>query len=160
MPPLRAKHLPDRLLVRPVPNGLTAVRVEKPDAIALADGRTVLATRGDWRLVRGTHTLDVLTEARFRQTYEAVPSGGLTLTAAQCARLEQTVGLGVTQIPIAFILAVERLAALHIGDIRLDFTPGQLEELQHRAVKRGQTIEDAVRAVVHRIRDEIFHHGG
>jgi len=136
------------------------VRVTKPASIPLSDGRVVLATTGDWRICRHDFTIDVISEARFRKEYEPIVAGALTLTPADCARLEQTTGLGTTQIPIVFLQAVERLAALHIGDVRLDFTPGQLAELQHRAAKRGQTIEQTIKAVVDRIRDEIFHHGG
>jgi len=136
------------------------VRVAKPTSVLLADGRTVLASAGDWRICRQDLTLDVLPDSRFRKEYEPIVNGALVLTPAECARLEETVGVGNTQIPITFILAVERLAALHIGDVRLDFTPGQLAELKHRASKRGQTIEQTIKAVVDRIRDEIFHHGG
>lgn len=55
---------------------------------------------------------------------------------------------------------IERLASIKIGDIRIPFTPGQLSELQHRASKRGHTVEQEMRAVVARIEDELFYKGG
>ena len=48
---------------------------------------------------------------------------------------------------------------MRIGDIRIPFTPGQLAELQHRASKRGRTVEAEMRAVVARIEDELFYKG-
>lgn len=56
--------------------------------------------------------------------------------------------------------AIDRLASIAIGDIRLPFTPGQLAELQHRAAKRGRTVEQEMRAVVSRIEEELFYKGG
>jgi len=140
--------------------GLTAQRLTRAESLTLADGRTVDARPGDVRISRESLTLDLLPEARFQKEYEPIVSGALTLTPAECARLEQTTGVGSTQVATSFVSAVERLASIAIGDIHLDFTPGQLEELRHRAAKRGQTIEQTIKAVVDRIRDEIFHHGG
>lgn len=88
------------------------------------------------------------------------PPGGLLLSAADCRAIEETTGFGTTRSPAALRAAVERLATIAIGDIRLAFTPGQLEEIAHRAGKRGRTIEQEMKAVVDRIEDELFHRGG
>lgn len=56
--------------------------------------------------------------------------------------------------------AVERLTALNIGELSLPLTPGQLAELQHRARKRGRTVQEEMKAVLARIHDELFHQGG
>lgn len=69
-------------------------------------------------------------------------------------------GLGTTMSAEALLKAVNRLGTIKIGDIRIPFTPGQLEELQHRAGKRGRTVEMEMRAVVARIEDELFYKGG
>jgi hypothetical protein len=88
------------------------------------------------------------------------PPGRLTLSGADCNRLEETLPLGCTQSPSSLVAAVERLASLRFGDIRIPFTPGQLQEIQHRAAKRGRTVEAEMQAVVDRIRDELFYRGG
>ena len=85
---------------------------------------------------------------------------GLQLTPAECDRLEEITGFATTRSAPDLLAAVERLAAIKIGDIRLPFTPGQLHELQHRAQKRGRTVEQEMRAVVSRIEDELFYKGG
>jgi len=85
---------------------------------------------------------------------------GLTLTLIQCGRLEETLGIGATRSFEQLVKAVERLAAIKVGEIKLPFTPGQLTELKHRAEKRGRTIEQEMKAVVDRIRDELFYKGG
>lgn len=79
---------------------------------------------------------------------------------AECHQLEETLGLGATRSPESFVAAVARLASMKIGDIRIPFTPGQLAELQHRAQKRGRSLEAEMKAVVARIEDEIFYKGG
>jgi hypothetical protein len=85
---------------------------------------------------------------------------GLQLSPGACNRLEETLGLGATRSPEFLTIAVERLASMQIGDIRIPFTPGQLAELQHRAEKRGRTVEAEMRAVVARIEEELFYKGG
>jgi hypothetical protein len=87
-------------------------------------------------------------------------SGGLPLSPAECRQVEELTGLGSTRSALSLIAAIDRLAAIRIGDVRLPFTPGQLSELQHRAVKRGHTVEQEIRAAVARIEDELFHRGG
>lgn len=86
-------------------------------------------------------------------------NGSLLLSQPDCQRLEDTLGLGATQTVETLVKAVERLASMKIGDIRIPFTPGQLAELQHRASKRGRTVEAEMRAVVARIEDELFYQG-
>lgn len=96
----------------------------------------------------------------FERTPAPVSAPGLSLTAIECAQLEDRVGFGATKTAATLLAAVDRLGSIRIGDVRLSFTPGQLRELQHRAEKRGHTIEEEVRAVVERIQDDLFWHGG
>lgn len=84
---------------------------------------------------------------------------GLLLSPAECNALEELTGLGTTRTAVELLRGVERLASIKIGDIRLPFTPGQLAELQHRAMKRGHSVEQEMRAVVARIEDELFYKG-
>lgn len=134
--------------------------IPKADAIPLADGRTIPGLAGDYRIVRGTHTLDVVSPDRFAKEYEAKPIGGLLLSQKDCDALVERLGLGATHDGERLIDAVDRLAKVEIGGIRIPFTPGQLAELRHRAVKRGRTVELEIRAVISRIEDELFYRGG
>lgn len=85
---------------------------------------------------------------------------GLQLSRTEVSTLEAVLGVSVPLTPSSLLTAVERLASMKIGDIRIPFTPGQLAELQHRAQKRGRTIEAEMRAVVARIEQELFYQGG
>ena len=88
------------------------------------------------------------------------PVAGITLSPLDVATLEAALGVSVPLTAASLIDKVERLTALRIGDIRVPFTPGQLAELQHRALKRGRTVEAEMRAVVDRLQDELFYQGG
>lgn len=88
------------------------------------------------------------------------PVEGLVLDQVDCTRLDERLGLGSTQNAIRLIAAIDRLASIRIGDIRIPFTPGQLAELHHRAEKRGRTVEQEMKAVVARIEEELFYRGG
>jgi hypothetical protein len=90
----------------------------------------------------------------------AAPPAGLLLDAITCRQLDDQLGIGATLTATALVKAVDRLGSMRIGDIRIPFTPGQLAELQHRAQKRGRTVEAEMRAVVARIEEEIFYKGG
>jgi len=88
------------------------------------------------------------------------PSGALTLTRFECSQIEEVTGIGTTRSPGELIRAVARLASIQVGDIRIPFTPGQLEELRHRAHKRGRSVAEEMKAVVDRLQDELFYKGG
>jgi hypothetical protein len=94
------------------------------------------------------------------QAERAQPAPGLPLSAADCRQLDDLLGLGATRSGPDLVRAVERLASLRFGDIRIPFTPGQLSEIQHRAEKRGRTVQAEMQAVVDRLQDELFYKGG
>lgn len=139
----------------------TATQVSSSHPVTLVDASTVPAYVGDWLITSGgsAQPLSVCPAASFRSLYEVQQDGSLTLSQPEREALEILIGLGAARTPATLLAAVDRLASIRIGDVRLEFTPGQLEELQHRAAKRGQTVEQSVQAVVDRIRDEIFHRG-
>lgn len=126
----------------------------------LADGTPCYARVGDWVIYggQGAQVIGVIAPADFPAPYEIVTEGSLTLSRAEREQIEATTGVGTTQTAAALLAAVQRLARITIGEVALPFTPGQIEELQHRAQKRGQTVQQALQAVVDRIHDEIFHH--
>jgi hypothetical protein len=88
------------------------------------------------------------------------PTAGLALTPAETDQIAVALGLGARPTAGSILAAIDRLAAVRIGDIRVPFTPGQLSELQQRAAKRGRTVEAELQAVVARIQDELFYKGG
>jgi hypothetical protein len=147
----RGKHL-----VRRKSAPLVAVPILTPESITLPDRREALASPGSYKILNGAVVVDVVPAARFAEEYEPVITGGLALTPQQCRELDVTLGLGATASPDTLGLAVGRLARIAIGDIRIAFTPGQLAELKFRADKRGRTVEEELRAVVDRIKDELF----
>jgi hypothetical protein len=85
---------------------------------------------------------------------------GLHLSTLDTDAIAVALGLGGIPTGASILAAIDRLASVRIGDIRIPFTPGQLTELQHRASKRGRTVEQEMRAVVARIEQELFYQGG
>lgn len=150
--------LPERLLVTRRSPIVSATRLTSPQQIETVDGRIIDARAGDYLIsdIRGRTTVDCVTAAQLFSRYMPAEDGRVVLSTLDCARLERTVGIGNARSGPDLVSAVERLAAISIGSIRIDFTPGQLAELQARAVKRGRTVEDEIRAVIHRIEDELF----
>lgn len=142
--------------VRPKSAALTATLSATTQTVTLVDGRTLAAIAGDWLIARGRQLVDVVSEAQLSARYTIDEPNACVLPAATCAQLEQTTGIGSTRTPADLVKAVERLAKIEVGGIRIDFTPGQLDEIAHRAKKRGRTIQQELQAVVDRIREELF----
>lgn len=140
VPPLHARRLHEAVLVE----------------IA---GEGVSLRAGDWLIVRGTTAVGWALGGNLVEHYEIVPEGDLALPMAVRQRIEKTTGIGSTNSPAALAGAIERLASIQIGTIAIEFTPGQLEEIRHRASKRGHTVEQELRAAVDRVKGEIFHRG-
>lgn len=78
----------------------------------------------------------------------------------ECDQLAAVLGLGTRPTAASILRAIDHLASLRIGEVRIPLTPGQMAELAHRASKRGRTVEAEMRAVVARVETELFHHGG
>lgn len=51
---------------------------------------------------------------------------------------------------------IQRLAGISFQHVRLEFTPGQLEEVQRRAERQGLTVEQLVARMVPRIHEQFF----
>jgi len=111
---------------------------------------------GDWLITQGRLTVDLVGSTALTTRYEVLDPRDQTLPPEARDRLERTLGLGATRTPEDLITAVERLAAISIGSIHIEFTPGQLEEIKYRATKRGRTVEQELQAVVDRIKEELF----
>jgi len=92
--------------------------------------------------------------ARFADT--PITQRVLALTGDDLQQVDQLLGVGATTTPEAFLTAVRSWAGITIGDIRLQFSPAQLAEIQHRADKQGKTPEDVVRDIVGQISEAFF----
>lgn len=135
---------------------LTARQIDKNTIITLASGARAGAVAGDWIIANGSIAIEVCPNREFEHRFEPYDQG-LVLPKAICTQLEEITGIGTTKDAPTLLKGVQRLAHIVIGDIRIDFTPGQLEEIAHRAMKRGYTVEQELARIVDRIKDEIFY---
>lgn len=135
---------------------LTAVQLTAPYRATLPTGAPAHGQPGDWLITRGGLVVDLVPASLFADRYETVVEGVQTLAPDTRTVLEQTLGIGATRSPAELVKAVERLAKIEIGGVRIDFTPGQLEEIAHRAKKRGRTVQQELQAVVDRLREDLF----
>lgn len=114
---------------------------------------------GDWIISRGALIVDWARGHALDEKYEILYEGTLAVPPAVVKRIEATTGLGTGRDPYGLVEAIERLASISIGTIHVEFTPGQLAEIAHRAGKRGHTVQQELEAAVDRIKGEIFHRG-
>jgi hypothetical protein len=138
---------------------LTAVRAPADQTLTLADGRIARVVAGDWLVTRDRIVLDVVGPAQLAERYQIADDATRLLSGQVCTRLEATLGIGATRTPEDLVAAVERLAKIEIGGIQIEFTPGQLEEIKHRAKKRGWTVAQSLQAVIDRIKEDLFWRG-
>lgn len=131
-----------------------AIDVEE---LKFSTGAPWTAKPGDWIVTLGTDLLEVVSARDFPSRFAFIEEG-MVLPRTVCRRIEEITGMGTTQTPEALVKSIDRLARISIGGVKIDFTPGQLEEIKHRALKRGYTVEQEIQRIVDRIRDEIFHH--
>lgn len=135
---------------------LTAVEVASPTTVELPGGLVRLVEPGDWIVTSHDQPYDVCKKEELALRYERVEPG-LHLPAAVCREIEVIVGLQATQSPADLVRSLERLANIKIGGVKIEFTPGQLEEIKYRASKRGWTVQEELKRVIDRIKDEIFY---
>lgn len=149
--PRRVREKTPVLIARPAVPGQIHKSIE---------GRLTRGEPGDWVLCTPTGaTLRLVSETVLSEGYEIVEEGGLTLSGREARRLEDRLGPGTTASGEKLLAAVERLARIGVGEIELPFTPGQLEEMKHRADRRGRTLKDEFKLIVSRLADELFHGG-
>lgn len=99
-----------------------------------------------------THAATVLT------TYGSVPRSERAILVRAPAReaLEKTLG-GTHLVSDGDLAArVAKLAALRVGEITIDFTPTQWQELTLRASKRGITVQEECQRIVKKMAGLFF----
>lgn len=127
--------------------------------LTLSDGTVRSVTPGEYLITTTTnHVIDVVTPATLTKQYEILQD---SLSVSQAARrtLEDRLGPGTAENENTLVAAVLRATAVTLGGIALDFTPGQLEELTHRASKRGRTLHQELAAAVDAMKDQLFYGG-
>ena len=148
---------PDRLQVRETTREmLTACQVQKDEVLRLQSGHGVRVFPGEWVIYRGQTLVDTITDGRFRQSYEVVGEPQFMLTPADRSTLEKQLGFGSTKDSQSLTLAVIRLATLKIGDISVNFSVSQWEEIARRAEKRRMPISQYVDQLVQKLTQDIW----
>ena len=135
--------------------GLTAQQATVPTTVTFSTGATWRVPPGDWIIMQGETVVDVCGAAAFKDKFEIVVDGTL-IPRSICTEIEETTGIGSTRNPDELLKAIQRLAKISIGHVQIIFTPGQLEELLHRASKRGYSVQQEIERIVDRIKDELF----
>lgn len=127
-----------------------------PRTVKFASGAEWTVQPTDWIISIGTDIVDVCPDKQFAGRY-AIVEEGLLVPTKVCREIEETTGIGTTRNVTELLKAVDRLARVAIGDVKIPFTPGQLEEIKHRALKRGLSLQQEIQRIVDRIKDEIFY---
>jgi len=135
---------------------LTAKHPIDGRGVMLPSGQVTFPALTDYIISRGDQIVDVCDATALTARYQIVTEG-LTIPRESCVRIEEITGVGTTRTPAELLKAVSRLAAIAIGDVHIPFTPGQLEEIKHRAGKRGFSVAQELQRIVDRIKDEIFY---
>lgn len=126
--------------------------------LSRVDGQIVMPKPGDLVIAQGGLILDVVDEATLVANYDIKVEGEMRIAPATRRALEDRLGLGSCGSDQALLNAVTRLANIHVGEIEITFTTGQLEELDHRAAKNGRSLTQELQSVVKRLESELFHH--
>jgi hypothetical protein len=147
---------PVRVKVAPKPQEqLTAFQALDELRVVLPHGLERRVFPGEWVVSRQGQAIDVLAASSFDQFYE-IKTGGLTIPPLAQATLEQRLGIGAAQSVRNLLQAVDRVVDLRIGNVRIEFTPGQMEELKARADKNGWTVKEEVEKIVSHLAGEMF----
>src|SRR5207247_1994401 len=126
---------------------LVAIPVVQDRWIVLPNGEGMKASVGDWLITSGEQIVDVASDKRLREVYEPAEPSGLVLRDDFRFQAEKALGIGATETPEMLVAAINRLARLKVGDVQIDFTPGQWEHLAHRAGKMGISVEALVKRI-------------
>jgi len=150
-----------RTRVRMVGSVLTAAPVATPgQIIRTLDGLLVQGHEGDWVLTTADgQILRVVSAAVLEQGYEPVEDAALAIPGMIVRQLEDRLGPGACRTPESLLAAVRRLAQIGVGEVEIAFSPGQLEEIAHRARRNNRTVEQELQWIVRRLEDDLFHGG-
>jgi len=146
----------DRRTVRARPQDLlTAWQAVKTELVTLPSGYPVHVYPGDWLVANGERIVDAVPTAQFDRLYEPALSG-LTIPDATRADLDRVLGLGATTSANDLLFAVSRLARLQVGEIVVELSPPQWEELKKRAAVQNQTVRVFMERLVAKFTQDLW----
>lgn len=115
------------------------------------------ARAGDLQITKSDGTVEnVVPPELLNAMYERVDEGSLTLSADHITRLGKLLQFGGTRSSESLVQAVEQLVHVSIGGVDIEWTPAQVDELKHRASKRGWTVEQYVKFLVDRFTQDMW----
>jgi hypothetical protein len=87
-----------------------------------------------------------------------VPAGGtvMILNAEQLNDLARRLGRPSLKSYADLVGSLDRLAALSFGHVRMNFSPGQLEEIEHRATREGIPVAEYAARVIRSLTGNFF----
>lgn len=110
---------------------------------------------------RTKRTLEEVIEAQLARLRDYPTTARvLVLGTEALGALEDRLGVGATRSVASLIAAVDRLAQIEVGRIRLPLSPNQLEELKGRADKRGISLQVMLREHAAALQDGLFNQIG
>jgi hypothetical protein len=106
--------------------------------------------------LKGRGTLDQEVERRLTETLHA-PHGRVVLSLEELEQIAQQLGTGLPIRTKADLLrALESVAQLHFGHVRLVWTPAQLSLIAEKANKHGLTVAQFVGHVAAKLLVDVF----
>lgn len=114
------------------------------------------------RAVAQRRTAEVVAATLLRDALHDLPATGrhVVLDHATLDALAEILGGGDVLNGPDLVAKIERLAGITFHNIRLEFTPGQLEELARRAERLSLTPEELTRRTIERMEQLFFTHLG
>jgi len=125
--------------------------------ILLAGGIRRSGHAGDVRITNEAgEAIDVISADLLTEFYEDVKSDAFALTPDQITRCAKVLRFGATKSAEEFTQAVESMAKVAIGGVKVEWTPGQIDQLKHRASKRGVSVQAYIQSLVEKFMQDIW----
>ncbi len=137
---------------------LTVVPIPKAGLMTIR-GETSYAHAGDMLLTEADGSpIEVVPAEVLAELYEPFPEGEIILSPEHITRIAKVLRFGATKTAADLTKAVEQMAAIRIGGIKVEFNPAQVEELKNRAAKRGWTVEKYMQYLVDRFTQDLWNY--
>lgn len=105
---------------------------------------------------QGIAGLDAEVEQRLTETLHA-PGSRVVLSLEELELIAQALGTGLPlRNKLDLQRAVESASRIHLGDVRLVWTPTQLKQIEEKARKIGETTERLIARVAARVLTDVF----
>lgn len=129
------------------------LQIQIPDAVydAYANRATEMSAQG-----KPITPEEVIADTLDRFSSVSPTDRAIVVGAANRQRLEKVLSGGSLFDGNDLTMKVEALAKLEIGEVRLEFTPGQLKQLANVARRNGKTVEEVTRETVKQLEWQFF----